>query len=246
MSMELTALMLDHGPADALAKLVGLALSDRADEHGVCWPSRADLCQRTGVSYATVSRKLRVLEVLGYIQRRQRRDASTVFRLNVLKLRQAKAEALARKALVVPGGFEPFPEELAAAPLPQALVRVGEVHSDRGEVHSDRGEVHSERVTYQQPINEPSRVRAERGAGRAPRGPRPAPRCAEPVAAPSRGWPDRPVLGDPRWPEVSHGFHPDRWRMMCEQAERGELVELPCRVAVLTPQEFVRRLSIED
>lgn len=160
MSFKLTALMLDHGPADPLAKLLAMALCDRADEHGVCWPSRADLVSRTGASTATISRKLRLLEVQGYIQRQQRFNETTRFRVNALKLHQMEAAAQAAKLVTVPKGFEPFQEELDTVKLPQVIENKGDDHSDHADDHSDHADDHGDQLTYQKSINQPRLRRA--------------------------------------------------------------------------------------
>ena len=48
-------------------KLLLVALADRADESGVCWPSRNDLLLRTGMSFSTITRTARALEGAGWI-----------------------------------------------------------------------------------------------------------------------------------------------------------------------------------
>lgn len=132
MSFKYTALALDHGPTDSAEKLLLLALCDRSDESGVCWPTRADLMQRTGASYATISRKLRMLEVQGWIQRQRRFNASTRFRINVSRLHRLEAEATAQRKTHVPKGFEPFEDEVA-----QPIENKGTVHSEPTSVHCD-------------------------------------------------------------------------------------------------------------
>jgi len=154
MSFKLTALMLDHGPADPLAKLLAMALCDRADEHGVCWPSRDDLVKRTGASNRTITRKLRVLEVLGYIQRQQRFNDTTRFRVNALKLHQMESAAQAAKLVQVPKGFEPFQEELDTVKMPQAIENKGDGHSVHTDGHTVHTVGHSGHLTYQKPIKE--------------------------------------------------------------------------------------------
>lgn len=155
MSFKLTALMLDHGPVDPLAKLLAMALCDRADENGVCWPSRADLRKRTGASDSSITRKLRLLEVSGYIQRQQRFNDSVRFRINSLKLHQMEAAAQAAKLVTVPKGFEPFQEELDAVKLPQPFDNKGDGHSDHAYGHTDHAYGHSDHLTCQKPINKP-------------------------------------------------------------------------------------------
>lgn len=130
MAFKLTALVLDFGPRDPLSKLLLMALADRADKAGVCFPGRADLVERTGVSDSTITRRLRVLERDGWLQRAKRFQTSNLFRLNVAKLYQAQAEAARRPD--VPDGFEPFAEELAAA---QAIEK-----SDNGQADPQYGQ----------------------------------------------------------------------------------------------------------
>lgn len=160
MSFKLTALMLDHGPSDPLAKLLAMALCDRADENDVCWPSREDLRKRTGASDSTITRKLRLLEVSGYIQRQQRFNDSVRFRINGLKLHQMEAAAQAAKLVTVPKGFEPFQEELDAVKIPQVIDNKGDGHSDHAYGHRDRAYGHRDHLTYQKSITKPRRRRA--------------------------------------------------------------------------------------
>ena len=144
MSFKFTALVLDHGPSDPLEKLLLMALSDRCDEKGTCFPSRDDLIARCGCSYSSISRKLRVLEVSGWIQRRRRFNSSTVFRINVMRLLQLDAQATKARACRAPVGFEPFREEVA-----QPVENKGTVHSEPTSVHSEPTSVHSGPLTYQ-------------------------------------------------------------------------------------------------
>lgn len=113
MSFKFTALALDHGPADALEKLVLMSLCDRADHNGVCFPSRADLSARCSVGQTCLTKKLRMLEAAGWIQRKKRFNASTVFRVNIQRLARLESEAQAARQTFVPHGFEPFEDETA-------------------------------------------------------------------------------------------------------------------------------------
>jgi len=139
-------------------KLLLIALADRADESGVCWPSRDDLVLRTGMSLSTITRTARALEAGQWVQRKQRRDTSTVYRLNVRKIaRCAEQCKAARKLRRVVGDWEPFPEELA-----QGIEKAGEGqnepgsgHSEPGSGHSEPGSGHSDRLTSQEPLKEP-------------------------------------------------------------------------------------------
>lgn len=68
---------------DPLAKLLLLALADRADkETGQCWPSLARLSADTEISPATIARKLNYLEDSGFIKRDRRDKTSTVYTLS--------------------------------------------------------------------------------------------------------------------------------------------------------------------
>jgi len=170
MSFKLTALMLDHGPSDPLAKLVALALCDRADENGICWPSRSDLRARTGAADATITRKLRALESAGFIQRRQRFNNSSVFRVNAAKLQELELQAQREKAVVIPHGFEAFPEETAQLQRAQAIENKGDAHREHTVAHREHTVAHAEHLTYQKSTNQPCAVAksAPVGASTAP------------------------------------------------------------------------------
>jgi len=67
---------------DPMAKLLLIALADRADkETNQCWPSLARLCTDTEMSMATVTRRLAYLEQKGLIARNQRDQKSTLYTL---------------------------------------------------------------------------------------------------------------------------------------------------------------------
>jgi len=140
MSFKFTALALDHGPTDPLCKLVLMALCDRANEKAVCWPSRADLLARCNVSAATLSRKLRALESGGWIQRKQRFNSSSVFRINVLRLYEKETAAVEASKLVLPDGFEPFEEEQRIGAQP--IENKGDAHCEHTDAHSEHTDAH--------------------------------------------------------------------------------------------------------
>lgn len=66
-------------------KLTLLALADIADEEAKCWPSRAYICNQTGLSTTTVSRAVAALCEKGLLQRESRfiegRQRSNMFHL---------------------------------------------------------------------------------------------------------------------------------------------------------------------
>lgn len=139
MGMKWTALAIDNGPAIRSQRLLLLALCDRADENGICWPSRADLRKRASMSDSTLTRCLRALEEGRWIQRQRRFNSSNTFRVNIWKLQELEAQRRsARKA--VPEGFEPFEEEIAA----QAVENKGSGHGEQGTGHGDGGSGHGD------------------------------------------------------------------------------------------------------
>ena len=80
---------LNNKIGDPLAKLLLLALADRADkETGQCWPSLGRLAEDTEMSSATVARKLNYLAERQLIQRTQRTATSTLYTLPYLTERQ--------------------------------------------------------------------------------------------------------------------------------------------------------------
>lgn len=64
-------------------KAILIALADRADEHGECFPSYDDICRRSCATRNTVSCAIKRFEELGLIERRKRFGKSTVYALNV-------------------------------------------------------------------------------------------------------------------------------------------------------------------
>lgn len=134
MAGRIVGLVFEHYHGDALAKLVFLALADRANHEAVCWPSVADICLRSGASRATVTRKLRDLRRLGWIGTRQRFQDSAVFRINVARL--LDCAEMAERFKPVPVGFEPFREELARAAR-QVIENKDKAHSEPQKAHSE-------------------------------------------------------------------------------------------------------------
>lgn len=63
----------DRECGNAQQKLVLLALADRADEDGVCWPSRKWLTRKTGMQLDAVKRALKALEKDGLFRRERLR-----------------------------------------------------------------------------------------------------------------------------------------------------------------------------
>jgi len=84
MSFRHMAWAMETKIGDPLAKLLLVALADRADKDtGQCWPSLARLCEDTEMSMATVTRRLHLLEEGGFIRRDQRDQKSTLYTLSL-------------------------------------------------------------------------------------------------------------------------------------------------------------------
>ena len=78
---------------DPAAKLVLLALADRADkETGQCWPSLARIAEDTELSVTTVKRRLNKLEERKLIKRDQRDHNSTLYTLAPTELGLGRTE----------------------------------------------------------------------------------------------------------------------------------------------------------
>lgn len=74
------------------SKFTLLALADRADDNGFCWPGIENLMVKTSQSRASVFRALKELEAAGWIKRANRyRDGhriTNIYRIDLIKLRQ--------------------------------------------------------------------------------------------------------------------------------------------------------------
>lgn len=64
-------------------KLVLLALADRADHEGQCWPSYDDIRKRTCLTRNAISGAIKALEESGVLERQRRFSSSTVYRITV-------------------------------------------------------------------------------------------------------------------------------------------------------------------
>ena len=93
MSFRHMAWAMETKIGDPLAKLLLVALADRADKDtGQCWPSLARLCEDTEMSMATVTRRLHYLEEHRFIQREQRDQKSTLYTLSLTERPLSLAE----------------------------------------------------------------------------------------------------------------------------------------------------------
>lgn len=69
-------------------KLVIMKLADHASDDGYCWPSWGHLVKHTGLSRATVARSLGRLEDAGVIRREPRPGTSTMYFIDVDKIKK--------------------------------------------------------------------------------------------------------------------------------------------------------------
>lgn len=83
MSVRLLTAALDQSRARLAARLVLICLADRADDWGRCYPGKADIARRAGISRAAVTEALAELERLKEIERRYRPGRSTVYRVTL-------------------------------------------------------------------------------------------------------------------------------------------------------------------
>ena len=85
-------IVLNHVELQPAQKMILMALADRADAEGVCWPSIGEIAHRTCQSERTVLRHIAALKDLGLLTSQQRRyrtakgdtrQASNVYHLNL-------------------------------------------------------------------------------------------------------------------------------------------------------------------
>lgn len=93
MSFKLVERAFDAPVADPQAKLVLLAIARHADKRGSCYPSAARLMTVTGLSKASVYRKISYLEKRGFIKvTRRGKDGKKTSNLYRLLLSQAETK----------------------------------------------------------------------------------------------------------------------------------------------------------
>ncbi len=93
MSFKLVERAFDAPVADPQAKLVLLAIARHADKRGSCYPSAARLMAVTGLSKASVYRKISYLEKHGFIRvTRRGKDGKKTSNLYRLLLSQAETK----------------------------------------------------------------------------------------------------------------------------------------------------------
>ena len=100
---------------NATSKLVLLALADRADDDGKCWPGMDTVAARAGISTRQVSTHMKSLEGMGLLSRvRRRRDDGTLsgytFRLHVQQQQFDPPEANRQWKQTSTGSASPPPE----------------------------------------------------------------------------------------------------------------------------------------
>ena len=80
----------------ATQKAILIALADRADEDGFCYPSYDDICRRSCASRKTLISTLKVLEELELITRHRRYSQSTIYRVNITPMDRSKMTPMDR------------------------------------------------------------------------------------------------------------------------------------------------------
>lgn len=76
-------------PCAPTAKLVLVALADRANEAGECFPSSRDIIERTGLAERTIRLALRELEAMGALRSEFRAGRSTIYVVSMTAQRGA-------------------------------------------------------------------------------------------------------------------------------------------------------------
>ena len=80
----------------ATQKAILIALADRADEEGYCYPSYDDICRRSCASRKTLILTLATLEDLQLITRHRRYSQSTIYRVNMTPMDGSKMTPMDR------------------------------------------------------------------------------------------------------------------------------------------------------
>lgn len=83
----------------ATQKAILIALADRADEDGFCYPSYDDICRRSCASRKTLISTLKVLEELTLITRHRRYSQSTIYRVNITPMDRSKMTPMDRSKI---------------------------------------------------------------------------------------------------------------------------------------------------
>lgn len=87
MSVRVTSLVWDSN-VSAPERFTLLALADRADEDGKCWPSIPTLALKCRTSESTIRRHLKSLTQLGALTVEHRKNTSSMYRISLPRLRQ--------------------------------------------------------------------------------------------------------------------------------------------------------------
>jgi pyocin large subunit-like protein len=107
----------------ASEKAILIALADRADAEGYCFPSYTDIVERSGAHRETVALALKKFEELGLIQRKRRYSKSNEYYLCITQREPIRVEEKP-KAKKTNDGFDDFwsayPRKTAKKPAAQA------------------------------------------------------------------------------------------------------------------------------
>ncbi len=137
---------------NGVAKAVLLALADRADARGVCWPGVEEMAERLELDRRTVQRCLKRLVMSGVIQcdKRSRSDGSQSSNLYLLPIHDAEGEGGREtpQGGSAPGGSGDGPGGDAA----ESRAGAAESHPGAAECHPNSNE------PFREPSKEPSIV----------------------------------------------------------------------------------------
>lgn len=149
MSIEVTSRAWKHSQASGARLLLILALADRADEDGVCWPGVNYLAERARITPRQVQRLLVQCEKSGdiYIERRAGRKHTNDYFVAIGLDRLAIQGILMRRFGLTP---------LEAASVAQKMLEKGDVdvtisqpvEPEKGDIQSKKGDIQGEMVTF--------------------------------------------------------------------------------------------------
>ena len=103
-------------PLPPARRAVLLALADRANAAGICWPSVQDIARRACLSVRSVFAHLKALEGLGVLMRRARIGRSSLY---TVTMGQATTVQDVPNSAAPTDGPAPLPESATTAPAPE-------------------------------------------------------------------------------------------------------------------------------
>jgi hypothetical protein len=111
----------------ATAKLVLIALADRADDVGLCWPSLKDTAMRTGLTERAVQKALRWLQASRCLERKFRNGHSTHYLLTPTTFTPAPRSP---RTAFTPNQEHPPLQQMHPTPEPDSPPGANQVHPE--------------------------------------------------------------------------------------------------------------------